>query len=154
MADSDTAYSIRIAVPADEARIRDLFAEMLRTISKTDTAEGYESGYLDKFWTGREDRIYAAETDKVVAYLSVEVYRRPRAYVYLDDFSVTAAYRGRGIGTALLRAAEAYAKSLGMPAVVLHVDKSNDRAYRFYEGKGFSVYRDDGDRHLMKKDLG
>ena len=53
--------TIRQAGPADEKKIRELYLEMLRTIYHTEAAEGYEDGYLDKFWAGNEDRVYVAE---------------------------------------------------------------------------------------------
>ena len=147
-------YTIRTAEPKDEARIRGLFIEMLETIYHTDVERGYDPGSLDRFWAGGEDRIYVAEAEEVVAFLSVEVHREEEAYVYLDDFSVAAAYRNQGIGTALLRAAEAYAETLGIPAIALHVEKTNGSALRFYERMGYAVVRDDGNRYLMGKRKG
>ena len=147
-----TGYVIRKAVPEDEESIRALYAEMLRTICRTETVQGYESGSLDRFWAGGGDRIYVAEAGRVVAFLSVEVHREAQAYLYLDDFSVTEAYRNRGIGTELLRTAEACAQELGIPAVTLHVEKSNVSALRLYERRGYAVFRDDGSRYLMVKE--
>ena len=147
----NTGYVIRQALPADEARIRTLFIEMLRAIYRADAAEGYANGYLDRYWTGGEDRIYVAQAEDVVAFLSVEVHREKDAYLYLDDFSVTAAWRNRGIGTALLQRAEERAKELGIPAVVFHVEKTNAAARRLYERLGYAVFRDDGTRYLMAK---
>ena len=146
-------YMIRAAVPADEEKIRELFLEMLRTIYHTDDVKGYEDGYLDRFWSDNQDRIFVAEDGEVVAFLSVEVYHDPVDHIYLDDFSVTAEYRNKGIGSALVSAAEAYAGQTGSQAVILHVEKANTSAMRFYERSGFSVFRDDGDRFLLKKDL-
>ena len=146
-------YRIRTAVPADEKRIRELFIEMLRTIYGTDNVEGYDDGALDRFWAGSENRVYVAEDHGVIAFLSVEVHHDMGGYIYLDDFSVTEAYRGRGIGAELIRTAESYAKEIGMPAIVLHVEKTNRSAIRFYERMGYSVIQDDGNRDLMKKDI-
>ena len=144
---------IRTAVPADAEKIDALFREMLQTIYHTDDVKGYETGYLESFWNGGENRIYVAEDDAVRAFLSIEVYREPQAYLYLDDFSVTAAYRGSGIGTKLMQAAEAYAREIDIPAVVLHVEKNNESAFRFYERLGYTIFRDDGDRYLLSKEL-
>ena len=144
---------VRLAVPEDEERIRELFIEMLRTIYHTENVQGYESGYLDKFWSDSEDRIYVATDASVEAFLSVEVYREPDNYIYLDDLSVTERYRGRGIGTRLIREAEAYAKEQGIRHIFFHVEKSNLSAFRLYERLGYAIYRDDGSRYLMKKDM-
>ena len=146
-------YTIRIATPKDEGKIRGLFLEMLRTIYHTDDVKGYGDGDLDKFWSESPDRIYVAEDDRVIAFLSVEVWHNPVDHIYLDDFSVTAAYRNKGIGSALIRAAEAYAGQINSRAVLLHAEKANTSAMRFYERFGYSVFRDDGDRFLLKKDI-
>ncbi len=144
---------IRIAVPADESRIRELFLEMLRTIYHKEDVEGYQDGDLDRFWTGNGDRIYVAEDKEVIGFLSVEVHHDPVTYLYLDDFSVTGKYRNQGIGSALIREAESYARESGIPAVLLHVEKTNHLAMRFYERYGYEIFRDDGHRYLMKKDI-
>ena len=59
---------VRLAVPEDEKRIRDLFIEMFRTIYHTEHVQGYERGYLDKFWSDNEDRIYVAADPSVEAF--------------------------------------------------------------------------------------
>ena len=147
-------YTIRTAVAADEKKIRELFLEMLRTIYRTENVNGFPDGYLDRFLGEGEERIYIADAGgEAVGFLSAEVYHDPVDHVYLDDFSVTAGYRNRGIGSALLRAAEAYAGETGSRAVLLHVEKTNTSAMRFYERSGYSVFRDDGDRFLLKKDM-
>ena len=146
-------YTIRIAVPEDEEKIRELFLEMLRTIYNTDNVKGYGDGDLDRFWSETQDRIYVAEDSQVIAFLSVEVHYEPVDHIYLDDFSVTAAYRNKGIGSALIRAAEEYAGQIGSRAVLLHVEKANTSAMRFYERSGYSIFRDDGNRFLLKKDI-
>jgi len=146
-------YKIRTAVPTDEGKIRELFLEMLRTIYHTDDVKGYGDGDLDRFWSESPDRIYVAEDGQVVAFLSVEIHHDPVDHIYLDDFSVMAAYRNKGIGSALVRAAEAYAERIGSRAVLLHVEKTNTSAMRFYERSGYSVFRDDGNRFLLKKEM-
>ena len=70
-------YTIRIAIPEDEQRIRELFIEMLQTIYHTEDVEGYEPGSLDRYWTKGEERILVAEDESVVAYLSIEVHHEP-----------------------------------------------------------------------------
>ena len=147
-------YKIREAVSTDESRIRELYLEMLKTVYHTENAEGYRDGDLDRFWNGSEDRIYVAqENDKVLAFLSAEVHHEQKDYIYLNDFLVTEAYRNKGIGTQLIRSAEAYAREIGIPAVLLHVEKTNEKAMNLHERLGYSSYRDEGQRFLMKKDI-
>ncbi len=143
----------RTARPADADRINELFIEMLNTIYSVSDAKGYEPGYTDKFFSGGDDRVFIAECDgQVIAFLSVEVYRADNC-VYLDDFSVTEAFRGRGIGTMLIASAEACAKENGVTRSVLHVEKTNEAARRFYLRHGYIENADEGQRVRMMKEI-
>ena len=127
--------------------------EMLQSIYNKEDVEGYKPGDLDYYFAGGEHRIYLAECDGcIVGFLSVEVHREEKNYLYYDDFSVSRNYRGCGIGTALMEEAEKYCRKLGFSAAVLHVEKANERARRFYDRKGFSVLRDDDSRLCLVKD--
>ena len=126
---------------------------MLRTIYHTEDVTGNEDGYPDRFFSESDDLIYVAEQRKEVeAFLSIEVYRED-GYIYLDDFSVTAEYRDKGIGTKLVSMAEDYSGSIGVSAIVLHVEKTNERAHRFYRKLGYSDHEDQGKRIMMVKEL-
>ena len=144
-------YSIRKAVQEDEQRISELFIEMLQNIYHTEEVQGYEPGYLDRYWKIGEDIILVAEDDDVIAYLAVEVHREDVDYIYLDDLSVTEKRRGNGIGTSLIHKAEDYAKELGLKDILFHVEKTNTSALRLYERLGYKFFRDDGNRYLMKR---
>ena len=147
-------YRIRIAVPKDEQKIRELFMEMLQTIYHTEDVQGYEPGCLDRYWINGEEHIFVAEDEDVVAYLSVEVHHESdKDYIYLDDLSVTEKYRSQGIGSALIREAEKYAQEIEIPDIVFHVEKSNTEAFRLYERLGYKIFRDDGSRYLMNKSV-
>ena len=100
----DTVF--RVATAGDEAAIRRLFVEMLRTIFHTQEVEGYPAGYVGRFFTGGEDEILVAEqAGAVVGFLSLESHREGEPpFLYLDDFSVAAACRGQGIGSRLPKA--------------------------------------------------
>ena len=146
-------FVYRKAESSDSGRIAELFEEMLRTIYHTKDVEGYEEGYLDRFFSGGDDLIYVAELEKeVVAFLSIEVYREEN-YIYLDDFSVTEACRGKGIGTKLISLAEDYAETSGVSAIVLHVEKTNEGAHQLYGKLGYLDHEDQGERIMMVKEL-
>jgi ribosomal protein S18 acetylase RimI-like enzyme len=148
------SITLHKALPADRERVDELFREMLRSIFPDRESRGYEEGYLDKFFGPSEDWIcLARDGEKTVAYLSVEVYRAPEAYIYLDDLSVTAEYRNRGVGTALLREAEACSRRIGVPRIIFHVEKTNRGARRLYERLGYRILRDDGSRWLMGREV-
>lgn len=57
---------------------------------------------------------------------------------HISDIAVAADGEGRGVGQALMRAAEAWARQQGYQLLTLHVFASNMRARRFYAGLGWS----------------
>ena len=145
-------WSTRKAVKEDEEKVRELFIEMLQTIYCNKSVDGYEDGYLDKFFDNCEDWICVAEVnDSVIAYLSIEVHREQENFIYLDDLSVSEKYRSNGIGTRLIKTAERFAQEIGISAIVFHVEKSNKSAFALYERLGYSVMSDEGTRFRMVK---
>ena len=146
-------FLYRKAELSDSKWIAELFKEMLETIYHTKDVEGYEDGYLDKYFSDGDDLIYVAELEKeVVAFLSIEVYKED-GYIYLDDLSVTAKCREKGIGTKLISLAEDYSEEIGVSAIVLHVEKTNERAHQLYRKLGYSDNEDQGNRIRMVKEL-
>lgn len=113
---------------------------------------GYSEGALDNYFGSCDDLIYVAEDNgDVVAYLAIEVHYEEKNYIYLDDISVSESYRSKGIGTRLIQAAEQYAGDMDIPMVVLHVEKSNEAAFRLYRRLGYETESEEGSRYLMLK---
>lgn len=145
-------WKIRKAVKEDEVKIKELFIEMLQTIYSEQNVDGYEDGYLDKFFEVHEDWICVAEVnDSVVAYLSIEVHHEQEKFIYLDDLSVSKKYRSNGIGTKLIRTAERFAEETDISTIILHVDKSNSSAFNLYKRLGYSIMNDEDTRFKMIK---
>ncbi len=145
----------RKAESQDEAAIRQLFVEMLQTIYRRKTVEGYPPGYLNRFFSGGTDCIYVAETsDGIVGFLSLECHRQDGApFVYVDDFSVGAPFRGKGIGSHLLDLAERYATEQGIAELHLHVERKNQQARHLYAHRGFMILEETETRLLLGKTL-
>ena len=144
-------YVLRKAKSDNRIRIEELFVEMLKTIYHTDDVEGYETGYLDKFFSDKEDWICVAEYENdIVAFLSIEVYR-DEDYIYLDDLSVAEGCRNKGIGTKLIHTAEKYAAEIGITKIMFHVEKTNEDAYQLYLRLGYIEDADEGSRIRMSK---
>lgn len=145
--------NILIANKDDEKRIRELAIEMLQYVYQKEDVPLYEEGYFDRFFLNNEDRIYVAKDDIVVAFISVEVHHDDLDYIYLDDFIVTKDYRNLGIGHSLILKVFKYAKEIGINSIVLHVEKTNTKAFNFYTNLGFSIFRDDNTRLLLEKKI-
>ena len=147
-------YTIRKAEKSDEKRIRELFIEMLKTIYNSDDVKGYDEGYLDSYFEDTEEVILVAESEsKVIGFISVEVHREEHEYIYLDDFSVSVNKRGNGIGNALLKEAEEYGKFVKVTASLLHVEKTNERAFKFYKRNGYDIFEEQDNRLLLIKEF-
>ena len=58
---------------------------------------------------------------------------------HVADLAVTADARRIGVGTALMRAGEAWARDQGLPALSLDVWSTNERALTFYRRLGYSA---------------
>lgn len=56
---------------------------------------------------------------------------------WLDDMVVHRDFRGRGIGPALMQAAQAHAREQGCLRITLHTDDDNHVAQQLYEKAGF-----------------
>jgi ribosomal protein S18 acetylase RimI-like enzyme len=68
-------------------------------------------------------------------------YQPAGAEAYLYSVSVTQAWRGRGVGDALLEFLHAQAHALGKARVLLEVVSTNQPALRLYERHGYTLVR-------------
>ena len=57
--------------------------------------------------------------------------------IHINNVALRPAYRGQGLGTALMRHVLTEARRLGAVRATLEVRASNEAARRFYEGLGF-----------------
>jgi len=73
-------------------------------------------------------------------------------YAMIDDLVVTGECRGQGIGTALLNAAEDYARSRGAAWVRIGVLVRNQEAYRLYRREGFGDHLALLEKSLLPKE--
>lgn len=139
---------------SDFERLNELFIEMLMTIYKTEQVNGYSEGDMDRFFDGRDEWICkVTDNNYIIAFLSIEVHHEEEEYIYLDDLSVTTAYRNKGIGTSLIRRAEEYAKEIGIHRIYFHVEKGNVSAFRLYQRLGYTIKEEQKNRYLMDKEL-
>ncbi|PIQ85193.1 MAG: hypothetical protein COV74_09550 [Candidatus Omnitrophica bacterium CG11_big_fil_rev_8_21_14_0_20_45_26] len=65
--------------------------------------------------------------------------RQKKAGMYIDLFGVDRPYQGKGIGRALLQAAEVWAKSKKIKLLKVVTQKKNKTALRAYRAQGFRI---------------
>lgn len=73
----------------------------------------------------------------------------PRAFVHVEEVSVTASARGRGVGRALMARAEDWARERGIATIELNVFSFNTAAQRLYEDLGYRT-----SSRILRKQLG
>ncbi len=74
----------------------------------------------------------------------------------IHDLAVVPSHAGKGVGRALLAAAEAYARERGFAKLTLECQENNTRAWSLYENVGFGTYELDpatGRALVMQKKL-
>jgi ribosomal protein S18 acetylase RimI-like enzyme len=86
----------------------------------------------------------AEDSDTVIGFVAVFAHVDSESlieamtdYAYISDLVVLPAYRGRGVGRALLQAAETYARNHGATVLKVDVLVANTDAYNLYHGFGF-----------------
>lgn len=115
--------------PLDARRARSAFEELLRNPAYGRTflvaLNGEDAGYIVLTLT------YSMEYGGLAA--------------FIDDFYLRPAFRGRGVGSAVLAAVRDHAVGLGVRAIHLEVGRDNAPAQAVYRKAGFA----DNDRQLL-----
>ncbi len=138
-------FRIRPAQPADAGALVEL-AEAVGSepegwlISETGwRSTAQERRYLRAVRRHPDAAVFVVETaEGIVGRLSVARDPHPASRHVADlGLMVAGAFRGRGIGRALLEQAVRWARSAGVRKLELHVFPYNEPAIRLYEGFGF-----------------
>jgi GNAT superfamily N-acetyltransferase len=101
--------------------------------------------------TGHSGAIFMAQSADGTAIGMVSCWRaenetditvRPeaRAHLYVGDIFVVESWRGRNVAAALLEAADAHGRALGLAFVTIGLLAVNQAAWRAYEKSGFEEY--------------
>lgn len=91
------------------------------------------------------DTLLVAREDGVVGFVTVEhesgTYAQDDTRGVVTNLYVRPEYRGEGVGSALLGAAEDRLRELGVDTVALEVMADNEAARRFYRRAGYEPHR-------------
>ena len=153
----DRGVQIRQAVKADYAAVRDLYAEAdalhadaVSDLFRHTKAPARTRSLFDGFLADPAMLLLVAESSGTAIGLVRAVERRrddipdvpalrPRRFVAVEELVVAASARRRGIGTALMERAEAWALERGMDVVELTVYDFNTAARALYDKLGYET---------------
>jgi diamine N-acetyltransferase len=148
----DRSLNIRPAAAADYERLSVLWKgveyvhhQALPHMFRKPDDEGPTRFAVESLLAAPDSTILVAETDNEIAgFVTLQIYRieqtprmRGRCFVMIENMAVDRLHRRRGIGRALLRAAEDWTVQRGIAVLQLFVWEFNDTAARFYESEGF-----------------
>jgi L-phenylalanine/L-methionine N-acetyltransferase len=137
--------TVRKAEPSDAPALVDLARDVGAEPEGWLITDGYwrsasdERRYLRAIRRHRDAAVIVAEEDgRLVGRLSVARDPHP-ASAHVADLGLMVARpsRRRGIGRALMRAAEGWARQVGVTKLELHVFPDNEPAIALYEGLGY-----------------
>jgi phosphinothricin acetyltransferase len=144
--------NIRDAVPNDAVAIATIYNQgIVDRIATLETEERTPEERLQWLATrGPRHPVLVAEQDgTVVGWGSLNQFNPRKAYDFVADFSVYVQreWRGKGVGSALLRALIARAKQLGYHKMVLSAFPWNTAGTALYQKCGFrtvGIYKEQG----------
>jgi RimJ/RimL family protein N-acetyltransferase len=137
-------FVVRSAEPGDATALVELGTEIGSEpegwlISGGWRGVGHERRYLRAARRSRDAGVFVAESPEgIVGRLSIARDGHPASRHVADlGLMVAASHRRRGVGTALLDAAVAWARETGVRKLELHVFPHNEGAIALYEKYGF-----------------
>jgi diamine N-acetyltransferase len=96
--------------------------------------------YFNSLIDGENTKVFILEEDQPLAYTILTVKDPverpiliPKKVVYMDDFGVDQAFRGKGLGKRFFGEVVEYAKTIGADSLELGVWEFNEDAIKFYE---------------------
>jgi GNAT superfamily N-acetyltransferase len=150
--------------PADRPAIIGLFRAFMQELTPpplerefaayVETAIREELGDIEGYYLSREDQGFwlADESGAVIGMAGIE--RHAQDAAELRRMAVAAAHRRRGVGRALLAAAEEFCARRGYRKVILSTSELQVPARRLYETRGYRLVREQADAPASHKSVG
>ena len=143
-------HVIREYQPEDAQQVEECFVELQDSLHRLEPSvlEGKAAkkyfDFMFAYCAETSGKVFVAEVDnQIVGFISLwlkvksELDEEPSEYAFISDLVVLPAYRGRGLGRALLQKAEEHARLQGATTLKLEVLAKNDVAIKLYQNYGF-----------------
>ncbi|MGA8475236.1 MAG: arsinothricin resistance N-acetyltransferase ArsN1 family A [Candidatus Cybelea sp.] len=143
---------VRRATPGDLEAIRRIYNEGIEDRVATLETDPEPLAEIQRWWSDHDDCftvLVATDGAAIIGWASLNRYSQRCAHAAIADLSVyvSRSHRGRGVGSALLRALESHAIAAGFHKIVLHALNDNEHGKRLYRRSGFrevGVFREHG----------
>lgn len=150
-------YQIREAVAEDMPAVLELIKELASFEKEENAVEMTTEGLVnDGFGKEKLFHCFVGVINNSVEGMAL-IYPRYSTWkgpvIHLEDLIVTEAYRGSGLGTALLDGVVKFGAKLGVKRISWDVLDWNEPAINFYEKKGAKVLRDWDVVHLDERGI-
>jgi GNAT superfamily N-acetyltransferase len=142
MADDDvttraapTGVRIRSRQPHDDDRIAELAGQLGYAGSGRDVG-----ARLDRMRDPDQYGVYVAELDgRIVGWIGLYIFRTVETdgHAEISGLVVDESCRSRGVGAALVRAGEAWARERGCDTITVRTNGTRERAHAFYRREGY-----------------
>ncbi len=137
--------TIRHAVETDIEQITDLF-DLYRVFYRQQSDRNAAKLFLQERMKNKESEIIVAEEEgKLLGFTQLypqfSSTRMKRLWI-LNDLFVLEIFRGLGVGKALIKAAQQFARETGSAGLLLETEKTNVVGNKLYPGCGFTAYGD------------
>ena len=150
---------VRAYRPADRAAVIELFRAFMQELTPPpreaefrayiERAIREELGRIEDYYG---DTFWVAEDDGVIGMVGIERHAQDTAEV--RRMAVARAHRRKGIGRALLAAAEAFCRKAGYRKLLLSTSELQSAARRLYESAGYRLVREERDAPASHKSAG
>ena len=135
-------WTVRLAHPDDLPQLLSLYAHLHTAPPGQPDDAGIAAMWRDICADRRQCILLGCIDDRPVASLTVvlvpNLTHGARPYALVENVVTHADFRGRGYGTALLRAACALARRENCYKVMLMTSRKDGKTLRFYENAGFN----------------
>ena len=147
--------AVRYARQEELERVNEM-REMVNALHSEGRPDIFRKGFCPElqeqvyrqFEAENADVIVALADEKVCGFAIAQYIDRPespymcaRRFYHIEEFGVDAAYRRKGVATALIGFCREEAARMRFPRIELDVWSFNEEAERFYEAAGFKTYR-------------
>ena len=132
--------NIRTATPQDKSDILGLLDEFSRFLKSTDTPSQVGPAMFDEVISRKDTLIFVCEDEGkllglATLYLLPNI-RHGQKLGHVEDFFVSSAARGKGVGTQIFEALKDYCRKNGVTVIKLASGNELLGAHKFYEKNG------------------